>query len=381
MKDPFEASFILNKTKSGGTKMALVKLIVEKYIIQFLLVVVVMNFVLSSQKVQACTAFMLKQDDKVLFCEGFDWYTGEGLVSINKKGIKKSSILAQILSEKPMTWISQYGSISFSWIGMSQPLTGMNSEGLAITSLIFNEKTAQNNDKPKMGISQWKEYVLDTCADVNEAVKSLSSLCIYTVSNFSTHYLIGDAKGNCAVIQFIDGQPIISTGKDLPYSVITDNLHYNNAVTRLSEKQTFPKGNGNQARFERVAQLIKNNSTKYKILNEQANAIFESVRIGGHTKWNIIFDLTERSVSFRTFKNEKRRFVNLDQLDLSCSTPIMLMDINKNLTGNISNKFVPYPNKINKIIINKSDEIIHFAPKTKFLLKKYPDNLVCVDSF
>lgn len=356
-----------------------------KYLLgRFLGVAIVLSVLSCDFSAIACTAFVLKQDNKVLFCEGFDWFTGEGMVAINKKGFKKRSILAEVLGEKPMTWTSQYGSITFSWIGMSQPTTGMNSEGLAITSLIYKDKANHISNNPVMGISQWKEYVLDTCSNVNQALATLSKVRIYTVSRYASHYLIGDSDGNCAVIQFVDGKPKIYTGKDLPYPVVTDDLHYEKAIEELTKhqgfggNQTISKSNGNHARFQRTAQFIQQiNPKKDKSLKEQAFGIFDSVRMQGYTRWNIIFDLRNRMVSFQTQENKKQRYIDLNKLDLSCSTPLMLLDINENLEGNITDKFKPYPNKINEELINKSDNFIHFAPDTVFLLKQYPDTLVC----
>ena len=94
-----------------------------------------------------CTAYVLESKGRVLFCEGFDWHSGQGMVVINKQGFSKKSVINEVLGKQPLTWTSLYGSVTFTWIGISMPTCGMNSEGLAITALIHSNSILPIQDE------------------------------------------------------------------------------------------------------------------------------------------------------------------------------------------------------------------------------------------
>ncbi|MFX0203222.1 MAG: hypothetical protein ACFFCW_44530, partial [Candidatus Hodarchaeota archaeon] len=84
--------------------------------------------------VNACTAFVLRDDGQFVIGKNFDWYLGSGLIIANKRNVLKTSLLKP--GEQTMSWISKYGSITFNQYGREFPLGGINEAGLIIEFLV-----------------------------------------------------------------------------------------------------------------------------------------------------------------------------------------------------------------------------------------------------
>ena len=66
----------------------------------------------------------------------------------------KKSVIADVQGLEPLTWVSRFDSITFSWIGLAMPTCGMNSEGLAITALLDTQARYTEADHlPTISIS------------------------------------------------------------------------------------------------------------------------------------------------------------------------------------------------------------------------------------
>ena len=60
------------------------------------------------------------------------------------------------------------------------------------------------------------------------------------------------------------------------------------------------------------------------------------------TAWSIVFDPANLRVHFRTHSNPQIRYLDLGALDFSCRTPVMMLDIHADLSGDIKDDLVPY---------------------------------------
>lgn len=74
------------------------------------------------QPVRACTVMCFKFGDGSVVARNHDWYFGDGLIFVNKRGIEKTAISF----DEPLRWTSKYGSVSFTQYGRELPLAGMN---------------------------------------------------------------------------------------------------------------------------------------------------------------------------------------------------------------------------------------------------------------
>ncbi len=75
-----------------------------------------------------------------------------------------------------------------------------------------------------------------------------------------------------------------------------------------------------------------------------------------YTRWHVVFDIAEREVHFRTVDNTDIRRLSLRSFDLTCEAPLLMLDVNAQLEGNIDREFRPYDSETNLKIFRKNCE-------------------------
>ncbi len=83
---------------------------------------------------------------------------------------------------------------------------GMNEKGLAIAVLQLRAKATNQTESGKKDITTTAmiRAVLDTCADVDEAVELIKSYNMHDSLWTNYHYQIADSRGRSAVVEYID---------------------------------------------------------------------------------------------------------------------------------------------------------------------------------
>lgn len=84
----------------------------------------------------SCTTFVLKNSNNLVFGRNLDWFSDNGIVVINKLNIKKTALVFP--PEKPVTWTSRYGSITFNQFGKEFPFGGINEKGLVVELMVVD---------------------------------------------------------------------------------------------------------------------------------------------------------------------------------------------------------------------------------------------------
>ena len=102
----------------------------------------------------ACSTFLLSKDGQLVFGRNYDWVTGNGMLVTNAKGLKKTALLQG--NEKPVSWVSKWGSITFNQYGKEFPHGGMNEAGLVV-ELMWLDGTAYpaEDSRPALNELQW----------------------------------------------------------------------------------------------------------------------------------------------------------------------------------------------------------------------------------
>jgi choloylglycine hydrolase len=80
--------------------------------------------------------------------------------------------------------------------------------------------TPTKTSDPSVGVLQWIQYQLDNCANVDEVIKTDAVLRIES-NGTPLHYLVADADGKTATIEFLHGKMVVHAGNDLPFPVLT----------------------------------------------------------------------------------------------------------------------------------------------------------------
>ena len=78
-------------------------------------------------------------------------------------------------------------------------------------------------------VAGWGAYQLDTqFADkvlIPGLIETDKKLRITAIGTAPLHFLVADAKGNAATIEFFDGKMKVHSGKDMPFPVLTNNAY------------------------------------------------------------------------------------------------------------------------------------------------------------
>ena len=367
----------------------------------------------------ACTEFQINHSGDVFVGKNFDWIVGDGLLFVNKRGMSKKAIPTFIdkknSSDQFVDWVSKYGSVTYNPFGREFGFGGMNEVGLVIGSLAFSgTKTPKPDARPSISALQFVQYLLDNYGSVKEVIESEKSIRIRPLIKQAGHIFAADKDGNSAVIEFINGKQVCYTNDSMPYKALT-NSAYQKSI-ECYEKNKIPRRDEANSieRFINTVNMLREYDTDSKVspldysFQVLEKASFQEKKSIGklniimETKWSFVYDLNRLQIYFRTNNNQNIRIINLKSFDFSCSTPVKVLDINTQLSGDVTEAFTEYTPQINntlvKIVFKKTPypvwygfdikSIFHFV-KSGFrefpeysaenieALLTYPDTTVC----
>ncbi|HMK02730.1 MAG TPA: linear amide C-N hydrolase, partial [Ferruginibacter sp.] len=183
----------------------------------------------SIQLISACTTFCLNKNGHIIFGRNYDWVTGAGIVNTNQRGLFKTSMKTS--AGNTASWVSQYGSITFNQYGKEFPTGGMNEKGLVVELMWLDGTTYPAADgRPAMGVLQWIQYQLDNSATTADVIATDPKIRI-SEKGTPIHYLVADAGGSVATIEFLDGKMVVHKDKDLPFPVLTNDSYASSLQT------------------------------------------------------------------------------------------------------------------------------------------------------
>lgn len=285
----------------------------------------------------------------MVFGRNYDWITDAGMVCTNLKGLSKTSMKTE--SGGTISWVSKFGSITFNQYGKEFPTGGMNEKGLVVELMWLDEtKYPAADNRPAIGVLQWIQYQLDNCTTIDEIIATDKKLRISPTGSTPLHYLVADANGKVATIEFLNGKMVVHKDSDLSFPVLTNNT-YDESVKAV--KNSSSNGNNSLERFgeacKMIQQLNENNITRP--LTDYAFDILGEVAQGDFTKWSIVYDITNKKIQFRTNRFKQIKIVNFSAFDFSCTTTSKVWDMNQKANGTVNNLFQNFNTDINKRIV------------------------------
>ena len=104
---------------------------------------------------------------------------------------------------------------------------GMNEMGVGVGILQLNvEETHQDNGNPDLLVFCAIRGILDNCASVDEALEFLESYDIHSDTECDYHLFITDASGRYVVVEWLDGQMVVTERPSCTNSVVAPGEFY-----------------------------------------------------------------------------------------------------------------------------------------------------------
>ncbi|MDH4211511.1 MAG: linear amide C-N hydrolase [candidate division WOR-3 bacterium] len=349
-----------------------------KYVL--LLVGVVIFF---SNLAVACTTFCFMNNGEWVYGRNYDWYTEHCLIMVNKRGVAKTALTR----DDPASWVSKYGSITFNQYGREFPLGGVNEAGLVI-EIMWLEQTEYPHPDSRKGLSdlQWVQYQLDNCSTVAEVIASDDVVRITVRRATPLHFFVCDRTGKAAAIEFLEGEMVVHTGRDLPVCALTNNT-YAYSLKLFEEyggnetTEPFSSANNSLKRFVWAGNGVKQWSSKGEDSPvDHAFGILEKVSVSP-TMFRIVYDVGNSRIYYRCKSNPVVRYIEFDHFDYSCDKPVKVLDIITGNAGNVTGLFVDYTYEANYDLINRSyadTEFLQGVPDSlRVMVARYPENMPC----
>lgn len=308
--------------------------------------------IISVAPAKACTRVVYAGDSVVATGRTLDWRTpiptslrvfprGENHVSYDIPG-------------EGLSWTSKYGSVTAISYNMGIA-EGMNEKGLAANVLylpgsIYSTGKDKEHRK-KMSTSVWPQYVLDNFASVSEAIAQLGKDEFYLDapkmpdgSSATLHMGLSDASGDCAVIEYKDGQLEITHGKE--YNVLTnapfyeDQLAVNAYWDGIGGMHMLPGTNRSSDRFARASFYSKMLSPTLSHRMGLAGvfgiirncAVPMGIEVPNQpeistTQWFSLCDQTDFVYYFQLTQSPAVVWIDLTETDLTPGAPQLTVDL------------------------------------------------------
>lgn len=315
---------------------------------------------------QTCSTFLLEKKKTVLVGHNLDDYIEvPGLVVFNPRNISKHSISWHDLNsffgrgEPALRWVSKYGSITYNTFGKEFIDGGMNEAGLYVGEMtLFGTEYPKDKQLIRLYHHQWMQYLLDNFQSVEEVMRDLARVTVD--GHCQWHFFIADSARKSAVIEFLKGQVLIHANEQMPVKVLC-NRRYGRELDTLKLYAGF---GGTRAvdfadttddhRFVWAVDLLKRPRDNSETSNvNYAFSILQQLDLGNN-RWSIVYDLKNLRMYFNTYKSRHIRFVDLRRFDLPRNSQAMILDINRDLAGDVISEFAPFSDAIHMEYVRKA---------------------------
>jgi penicillin V acylase-like amidase (Ntn superfamily) len=308
----------------------------------------------------ACSLFSLASGDTTVYGRNLDWSAPlPGAVIVNPRGIEKSVLPWRGRWPAPhdgprVSWTARFGSVTFTCYGRDFIEGGMNEAGLIVSEASLEAVYPPPDGRPGVSCAQWMQYQLDNYATVEEVLLHIGDL---RPDGEGWHYLLADAAGECAVIEYESGHPVIYTRDGIDVCALT-NTTYARALSHVRMDLAFggdadiATSGDSYGRFVTMANLMRNYDPAVNgALTGQAFRILDEVRVED-TLRSTVYDAARSRVSWKTRGNPDVRRLDLSTLDLGEGAPVRMMDVEAGEPGDAGAMLSDYSDSANRAIVS-----------------------------
>ncbi|QHQ59571.1 linear amide C-N hydrolase [Anaerocolumna sedimenticola] len=241
-----------------------------------------------------CGAFVAQNTDgDIIFARNMDCeYAIPMMIRLSEDNDYKSLALASMadLDWDENTYETLETDAKLTLAAPYSPYDGINEHGLAV-AFMTDASAIYPNRSNKVTLFDFTllRLLLNKAKSVDEAIKYMKNYNLfYDVAPL--HYMVADATGDAAVIEFVDGK-MVTIRKNNNYQVVTNFTLYNN-----------PTHNGfGKDRYENIeSELEKRQGI---ITDKDALELLKKNVIPGDEQWSAVYNLTKRRVMV-TFSRE-----------------------------------------------------------------------------
>jgi penicillin V acylase-like amidase (Ntn superfamily) len=325
-------------------------------------VLLLLGMTLAAREADSCTTFCWRRGKEVLYGKNYDWQNGNGYLMVNQRGAAKSAMAGP--RDRPASWVSKYGSVTFNQWGREFPSGGMNEAGLVVELMWLDATRYPNPDeRPALGGLEWIQYQLDRFERVDDVVRQASRTRV--AAQTPLHYLVCERTGRCATVEFLDGKLVAHSGSSLPVPALANDT-YAESVRFLQSPQgkaegkggVYGSGRGSLERFARASAMMERYAPAAGLTPVQyAFNILDRVSQGSFTQWSIVYDLRNRKIHFKTRENREIRTVDLRAFDFACGGKRRALDLEGPGAGDVTIRFAGYTPERNRSLVVRSFEI------------------------
>jgi hypothetical protein len=235
------------------------------------------------------------------------------MIFTNKRGLIKQA--AVFPPDRPLEWVSIYGSITFAQSGKEYPVSGVNEAGLIVEQATLPPaQYPEHQGKPLASSLEATQYLLDACGSVEQALDALERFTIAKTS-WPVHYMLLDGSGTAAVVEFLEGQKQIHRISSAEGTLLANTLY--------STKKP-------QYDCDSAENMLKE-LEKYRRPD---------------TVWSNVYDLGSRKLYLKRRQDSETAVIDLDGFDYSIGSQNQMLDIKGGDVG-----FSPYREEANRELI------------------------------
>jgi len=168
----------------------------------------------------------------------------------------------------------------------------------------------------------------------------------------------------------------------MPVKVLTNNT-YAESIDSW-KKGKIPEKDKTQSieRFFRSAEMVNSSvpGLKQNPIDSAFSILKKAEQETYETQWSIVYDIADQVIYFRTGNHHAIRYFSLKSFDFSCHTPVKILDINADLSGDVTDQFINYEYQINRDLIRFVFLKTYFTIPAKDifdLLSKYSESTLC----
>ena len=177
------------------------------------------------------------------------------------------------------------------------PLDGINSRGVAICVLQLNTAPiSAEGGKVSLTPTTIIRNVLDNAADLDEALEIFEEASLYT-EGYAYHFMIADAEGNCAVVEYVDNEMVVTYMEDEPLACANAHISEDGR-----EFYSVYDGNESDRRVEAILKGLAGTDSDWD--PDSAMEALLKARVGT-TRWSIVYELTGCEKHMIVNRNEK----------------------------------------------------------------------------